>query len=187
MWTMLKKPGITASESHAEKWLLIISLVRRSSKTTAAAMKNGTIRWFIGSSHSPNISFTASLQAAQMVGKSGSAPTSVVYFQQRSHFSPWARSIPIDSSISRSAFQGNLRHDEQTWQLIQIFFEKRVKLFAGFEAHLGLERRADELFLSRDLQLLQHHISHCDQLVPIPQAASLAGGEARGELVGLRK
>ena len=26
------------------------------------------------------------------VGKSGSSPTSVVYFQQRSHFSPWARS-----------------------------------------------------------------------------------------------
>src|ERR1700676_2396358 len=47
VWTMLKKPGITASESHAEKWLLIASLVSRSSRTTAAAMKKGTTRWFI--------------------------------------------------------------------------------------------------------------------------------------------
>src|SRR5258708_22576173 len=53
-----------------------------------------------GTAHFSVISRTAAAQAAQIVGKSGSLPVSVVYFQQRSHLIPPARSIVAERGPS---------------------------------------------------------------------------------------
>ncbi len=69
-----------------------------------------------GPFQSPSISCTASLHAAHRVGNSASWPTSVVYFQQRSHLSPSARSTSAASPLARP-LQLDLRHDEQSGQV----------------------------------------------------------------------
>ena len=57
-------------------------------------------------------------QAAQIVGNSGSLPTSSVYFQQRSHLSPIALSTERRAVLRSACFAKlHLRDDKKRWKL----------------------------------------------------------------------
>ncbi len=120
----------------------------------------------------------------QMVGYRAEEPTSVVYFQQRSHFCPLARVPP-----PRPA----LRHrcgSSATWETMNrpgnspaYSFQQRVQIAIGGEPHTRFQRGADQLLIARGFQALQNIASHFHKTVPIggafPCRIVQAGGQAR--------
>jgi hypothetical protein len=76
-------------------WLRAWSLPPRALRRRSCSSK------LSGGCQACSVSFTASAQAAQIVENCGSNPVSVVYFRQRSHLMPSARSILIAISGDR--------------------------------------------------------------------------------------
>ena len=89
--TMLKNPGITVFSRSSRQMGFhhpFRPAIQRKHAERDQESRNG-----LRCSHSPSISRLPPAHAAQTVGIPASEPTSSVYFQQRSHLMPRARSI----------------------------------------------------------------------------------------------
>ena len=148
------------------------SLVRRSSTTYRRDDRGGSCAIL-----HPSISLSAAEQESHTVGKPGSLPTQVEYFQQRSHLRPSARSTRTPSR----GFQDHLRNHEQRFEF--------VLRSASASRRSGIRTRASSgapiyLVLRASSSAFKHRLARFHERVPIGE---LGGVPAGGDFLRLRK
>ena len=150
---MSKKPGITCAVSKNGDPRLDDPLGEAVERENGAGQSRSAFR---RRSAIQNLVDRARRTLPQMVGKAASDPTSVVYFQQRSHFCPAARStFTATSRLPRPGSSATCDTMNSPGSSPRILLEQRIEIAVGGQADARLERRADELLVARGLQALQ--------------------------------
>src|ERR1035437_241334 len=170
--TMLNSPGITRTVSSAETLLSTIHLLMRSSANTPAAVPYA----FTRGSAMPESTMDDLVDrpgARQADGRESRVsadiqrvlPAALALVSRRAlHFH--AKVVPF------RPLQFHLRHDEQRGQLVRVLLQQRVPFAIRPEPHARFQRRPDQFLVARRIQMLQYHISHLHETVPVGRAAA---------------
>src|ERR1019366_1599825 len=180
--TMLNSPGITRTVSIAETLLSTIHLLRRSSASTPAALPYAFTR---ASAMDDLVDRRGARQADGRETRVAAhirriLPAALAFLSRRALYF-YAQVVPF------RPLHRHLRHDEQSRQLRRVLLQQGVSFAIRREAHARLQRRPDQLFVARRIQLLEYDIPYLHQTVPVGGAFSRGIVQPESEFGGFRE
>src|ERR1017187_7624306 len=160
--TMLNSPGITRTVSIAETLLSTIHLLRRSSASTPTAIPYAFTR------PSAMDNLVDRRRARQADGRETCVaahigrilPAALAFLSRRALYF-YAQVVPF------RPLHRHLRNDEQRRQLRRVLLQQRVQFAIRPQPHARFQRRSDQLFVARRIQVLEHDIPYLHQTVPV--------------------